>query len=185
MTPALTLAQKFWIFLLFLIAGPPLGALLFAPLFIFGGNAGFVDPGSLIALFAALSIFSYLFGLLPAGLAGVLFLLVAPHLHIAPTRLARYREFMGGALCGLLAAAVFFFLFSSLTNTSGKSDFKLLVFFSLVPGFIGGGICGQFAKRLLNNPSACPQLTRETVGLWVVTIVGVAVFFSALLLVRN
>lgn len=185
MVPALKFAQKLWIFLLFLLVGPPLGALIFVPFLMHVDHGGLADPAGLVVGYAIFAIFSYPFGLLPAGLAGGLFLLVAPHLHNMPIYPARFRAFMVGALCGLLAAVVFSFIFNSFANTLGRADFKSQIIFFLIPGFVGGGICGQLSQRLLLNPSACPQLSRETINRWVFTVVLVAVFFGALMLVRD
>jgi hypothetical protein len=128
MVEELTYVQKLSILLLFILAGPPFGSL---PLVLLLMLRSLVDPTAMGFSIPVL-IFSYPFGVLPAALAGVLFILVAPRLQAVPLYLRHYREFAVGALCGLLAAVFFYYMFNSLSykpaNIVSTSSFLFLLF---------------------------------------------------------
>jgi hypothetical protein len=181
----MTFSQKFWVFVLFLAVGPPIGSLLYAPIIVFGALESLADPAGLFLGFVVLFLYSYLPGLLPAGLAGAIFILLAPRFIFSTEQVGYSRAISGGAICGLLGASVYFQLFELNFKGHGETNFKTFIFMFLLPGLVGGGACGYFAKKLLSDPLACPQLSKEAVSRWALSVLLMALFFGLLAIVDN
>ncbi|MEK7811411.1 MAG: hypothetical protein AAB278_06300 [Pseudomonadota bacterium] len=180
----MTLTQKFWVVMTFLAIGPPVGSLVFAPMFLFGAFIN-IDPVGTALGFIVIFLFSYLFGLLPAGLVGMFFMLGTARLFSVDKKMTNNQAILLGAASGLIAAMIFFVVLEMMTTAFAYEGWKKSIYFDLILGLVAGGVCGRLVLRVLNNPESCPQISKERIGQWAISIGFIALFFGAAALMQN
>ncbi|WP_369940596.1 hypothetical protein [Xanthomonas medicagonis] len=129
----------------FLIGGPPLGTFVVAlPMLLFGALDGGESPVGALVGALGISLFSYLFGAVPALLTGLVAAWSWPRL-----RGWRAHLRMGaiGFVLSLLCFAIAFPLMGSRSTDSFTDDAPTLLLFSL-PGLIAGVLVSRLLQAL-------------------------------------
>lgn len=143
------------IVLLFMAAGPALGALpAVVPLTLAGFVAETSDDSGMSIAGAALML-SYLIGIVPAVLGGVFYQWIAGRLAAMSPRRTRIQSFTFGVLSGLAASVLTIVVFFLL-----QRDNPVFYAAILFCGMLGAGLCALIARRW-TEPEPGPSLLRE------------------------
>lgn len=125
--------------LVFAVLGPLAGALPWAAMMLYEtihGGHGAVDFNSVVGSFLGLAFFAYLFGLIPAALAGFV-------AGFARQRWSGWRWVLACAFIGLGVATVYgVVVFTQRDDVLGTNVLTAMLMFGL-PGSIGGAVAGS------------------------------------------
>ncbi len=130
--------------LVFAVLGPLAGALPWAAMMLYEtihGGHGAVDFNSVVGSFLGLAFFAYLFGLIPAALAGFV-------AGFARQRWSGWRWVLACAFIGLGVATVYgMVLFVDRRDGSLGSNLLQAAFILGMPGFLGGALASAVLAR--------------------------------------
>lgn len=149
MSSSLSTRNRIKIVLLFTLAGPALGGLPFLiPLIIAGLIAAFSGSNSGFPGLVAFA-FSYVIGVVPAALCGLIYQWVASRLSsLAPVRTKLQTFVVGmlsGTVSGLLSVCLFLFL-----QKENVTFYSIVLFCSM----FAGALCALIARRWTETTSA-------------------------------
>jgi hypothetical protein len=171
----MTFSRQIKTFLFFIVAAPPIAAIPLAVLFMI--------PSPRLSIISLL--FSYIIGVVPAGVAGATFILVSRWLGKEKWLLTKHKVFLLGACCGVVGVLFSFTLFSIISDSTSNSNAVTSLSILLFPlGFLSGGICGVLSMRLLDEKfTSFSEFKNSTIGGWLIGMLFVVFFILALSLV--
>lgn len=123
----------------FIVAGPPLGALPLALLFLVHDVLEKQEFSGMVFL---ILLFAYPFGICPAAIAGLIYLWMLPRMQQNQKQFSAFYHFSVGACCGLIGSLLFLLLIHS----DALEDFEWSESWVMIVGSIAGGCCALLIK---------------------------------------
>ena len=143
-------------FLLFLFLGPLIGSLPFGVFLFFTGLAGsgfYESPGPGVSLFAIY--FGYVVGLIPAAMAGAIFVALCSSPFSAQLR---KQPFVLGAISGVLGSVLPLVLWFMQLDAHASAGFASAALIFVIPSGLAGGCCAVLSQRLSPAPLSLSSL---------------------------